>query len=189
VRLDEIEARLLKAMFDDLAEVVERDAFEAGDPVRARLYPAGYRDDTAASDDFRELTESSLRAERSQRARACADDITGPGEVVLDADGGQRWIQALNDLRLALGTRLNVTEDADYDDYDEYDEYSHSADSADASDSGHSGDNSQSGDTANAGRSGEAGATGGAHPAAQEWAIYHWLTALQDGLVRRLMRR
>ena len=32
-------------------------------------------------------------------------------QVELDADGGQRWIQVLNDLRLVLGTRLGITEE------------------------------------------------------------------------------
>jgi hypothetical protein len=113
VRLDEIEAQLLTSLFEDLAEVVEGDSFEAGDPVRERLFPVGYRDDAAASDDFRDLTETSLRTERVQRARACADDIDGAGEISLDADAAERWIQALNDLRLALGTRLHITDETD----------------------------------------------------------------------------
>jgi hypothetical protein len=113
VRLDEIEAQLLTSLLDDLAEVVEEDLFEANDPVRERLFPVGYRDDIEASDDFRGLTESSLRAERVQRARACSDDIHGADEIVLDADAAERWIQSLNDLRLALGTRLHITDETD----------------------------------------------------------------------------
>jgi hypothetical protein len=146
IRFDRIENDVLKSMFDDLAELVEADAFEQDDPVRARLFPAGYRDDDSASQDFRELTEESLRVERAQRARECARELGARGEVVLDADDAQRWIRSVNDLRLALGTRLDVTDD------------------------------DQVGDT-----------TPGT-PLAQEWAVYHWLTGLQDALVRRLMR-
>jgi len=134
-------------MFTDFADLVESDAFEADDPVRARLYPVGYRDDDAASMDFRELTEQSLRVERAERARECAAELAQLGtrrELVLDAETAQRWIQSLNDLRLTLGTRLDVGED------------------------------DQLGDM-----------TPGA-PFAQEWTVYHWLTGLQDTLVRRL---
>ena len=144
IRLEEIEAELLRALLDDLAQVVEEDAFEDGDPVRQRLFPAGYGDDVAASDDFRELTESSLRIERAQRARDCAAEVEGAGELVLDAEAAERWLRVLNDLRLALGTRLHITEDNHPDEIDE------------------------------------------AHPQAQEWTVYYWLTGLQDGIVRSL---
>lgn len=144
VRLDEFETELLARMFNDLAELVEQDAFDEHDPVRARLYPLGYRDDIKAADDFRDLTERSLRIERAERARACIEDVHEPGEIVLDADGAERWIQVINDLRLALGTRLDITDERD-------------ADAVDAQ-----------------------------HPQAQEWAIYHWLTGLQDSIVGRL---
>ena len=35
----------------------------------------------------------------------------GPGEVRLDAESTERWLSTLNDVRLALGTRLEVTEE------------------------------------------------------------------------------
>jgi hypothetical protein len=112
VRLEPVEAVLLRSLLDDLADTVEADALEADDPVRARLFPAGYRDDDAAAAEFRSLTEESLRSERSERARGVAARLepdAGPWE--LDGDEGERWIQVLNDLRLALGTRLAITEE------------------------------------------------------------------------------
>lgn len=119
IRLEPIEADLLRALLDDLAEVVAADSFEEGDPVRERLFPAGYRDDTEASDDFRDLTESSLRAERVARARACAEDIDGAGVIAMDAEAADRWIRAINDLRLALGTRLQITDENHPDEIDD----------------------------------------------------------------------
>jgi hypothetical protein len=45
----------------------------------------------------------------------CRADLAGAGEVELaDPDAARRWIQLLNDLRLALGTRLGITEDDDH---------------------------------------------------------------------------
>lgn len=113
VRLEPVEAVLLRSLLDDLADTLEADALEADDPVRERLFPAGYRDDDAAAAEFRSLTEQSLRSERSERARGVAARLEEPGAgpLELDGDEGERWIQVLNDLRLALGTRLAITEE------------------------------------------------------------------------------
>ncbi len=80
----------------------------------ARLFPAAYPHDAEAQDDYRSITESSLRSERQERISACAAEVaTGDPIDLTDADRARRWIQVLNDLRLALGTRLEVTEDYD----------------------------------------------------------------------------
>lgn len=112
LRLDPIEGRLLVALFDDLVELVSDEVDDADDAVQQRLFPAGYRDDEAADAEFRSLTELSLRAERSERARQCSADLAGdPGELQLTGESTERWIQVLNDVRLVLGTRLDVTEE------------------------------------------------------------------------------
>ena len=85
---------------------------DADDPVVRRLYPAGYRDDDAAQEEYRGLTEDTLRRERSDRVALCAGELAGDGPIELDdADTARRWIQVINDLRLTLGTRLDITED------------------------------------------------------------------------------
>ncbi|GAC1323411.1 MAG: DUF2017 domain-containing protein [Mycobacteriales bacterium] len=81
------------------------------DPVLARLLPDGYADDDAASDELRRLTESDLVAGKRAAAQALRDGLRGTPPVVLDDEQAQLWLGALNDLRLALGTRLNVGED------------------------------------------------------------------------------
>jgi hypothetical protein len=119
LRLEPVEVHVLSTVFTELADALEADALPATDPVRQRLFPAGYRDDAAAATEFRDLTESSLRSERTERARRCvvevaqdADEAAARGvDLHLDADGGTRWITALNDVRLVLGTRLGITED------------------------------------------------------------------------------
>ena len=83
------------------------------DPALARLLPDAYRDDAEAADEFRRLTESSLRREKVAAAErmlaALPED--GPGEVRLDLETAETWLSTLNDVRLALGTRLEVTEE------------------------------------------------------------------------------
>jgi hypothetical protein len=83
------------------------------DPVLGRLLPDGYRDDPAAAGEFRRLTEAGLREQKRQLAAGLLADLSGDGgaEVRLDTETVERWLAGLNDVRLALGTRLNVTED------------------------------------------------------------------------------
>lgn len=116
LRLERVEARLLVRIFEDIIELVSEDGPGGADPVRLRLFPAGYRDDDKAAAEFRSLTELSLRTERCERARQCAAELAeDPAVLDLTAEAGQRWIQVLNDARLALGTRLDITEEDDPD--------------------------------------------------------------------------
>jgi hypothetical protein len=113
LRFDGVEPVLLNTLFDDLVEILRDGAREVDhDPVQMRLFPAGYRDDEEAEDEFRSLTALSLRTERTDRARRCRAEMADePTELELTDEDGQRWIQVLNDLRLALGTELNITEE------------------------------------------------------------------------------
>jgi hypothetical protein len=83
------------------------------DPALARLFPDGYTDDDAASADFRRYTQVGLRDVRRRRiATALATLEAGAHRrQVLDGDAAQAWLGVLNDLRLVLGERLQVTED------------------------------------------------------------------------------
>ena len=84
------------------------------DPVLARLFPDGYRDDPAAATELRGLTQGSLREEKLSHAGTVLDSLPLEGGLVeLDADGARAWLLALNDARLALGTRLELTGETD----------------------------------------------------------------------------
>lgn len=86
------------------------------DPVLARLLPAASRDDPAAAAEFRRLTEGELRDGKRQAAHTVLAMLPGRGgRVMLDAELSEVWLGVLNDLRLALGTRLEVTQDDDPD--------------------------------------------------------------------------
>ncbi len=82
------------------------------DPVLARLFPDAYSGDEEAAGEFRKYTEPGLRSGKL----AAADTVLATlpergGRVRLAADDAQAWLRALNDVRLALGTRLGITED------------------------------------------------------------------------------
>ncbi|HEY0402339.1 MAG: hypothetical protein JWQ37_1512 [Blastococcus sp.] len=114
-RLDPAEAGVVGLLLDQLDQLLAADADDvAGDPVMARLLPDGHRGDPELAADYRELTESSLRSGKNDDlaiVRATLPD--GGGEVRLDRDQAGAWLRTSNDLRLALGTRLDITEDTE----------------------------------------------------------------------------
>ena len=82
------------------------------DPVLARLLPDGYRDDPEAAGEFRKYTEPGLRSAKQQAALQLLDTLPDAGgRIQLTPEQAQAWLKALNDVRLALGIRLDVTED------------------------------------------------------------------------------
>jgi hypothetical protein len=84
------------------------------DPVLARLLPDGYRDDPEAAQDFRRFTESGLRSVKVESAQTLLGTLpSGGGRVRLSSEQAEAWLRSLNDVRLALGVRLGVTDDFD----------------------------------------------------------------------------
>jgi hypothetical protein len=82
------------------------------DPVLARLLPDGYTDDPEAAVEFRKYTEPALRSAKHQAAQDMLATLPlAGGRVQLTGDQALAWLKALNDIRLALGVRLGVTED------------------------------------------------------------------------------
>lgn len=84
------------------------------DPVLARLLPDAYREDPEAAREFRRFTESGLRSAKVAAARTLLATLPpGGGKVRLSAEQAEQWLRTLNDVRLALGVRLGVTDDFD----------------------------------------------------------------------------
>ena len=82
------------------------------DPVLARLLPDGYRDDPDAAGEFRKYTEPGLRSAKYAAAQEMLDTLPDEGgRIQLTQDQALSWLKALNDVRLALGVRLGVTEE------------------------------------------------------------------------------
>ena len=77
-------------------------------PDVARLFPPAFRDDDEAAAEFEELTRDGLEAER-----LAAFDTVAPDDRRRPARRGRggRLVRALNDVRLVLGERLEVTDE------------------------------------------------------------------------------
>lgn len=129
--VDAVEAQVLSQLTEELLTIVEEpdlgddplaalvglaptDVHPPEDPVMARLFPDAYRDDPAAAGDFRRYTDSDLRTRKRANAIAVRRSLPeGDGRVELDRDQVDQWLECLNDMRLALGTAIGVSEDTD----------------------------------------------------------------------------
>lgn len=104
----------LAALFADFAS---GSSVRPDDPVLARLLPDGYGtgfDEDAAAGDFRRFTEADLRAGKSETARLIRESLpTDGGTVLLDDDSAMKWLRGINDMRLSLGTALDVGADTE----------------------------------------------------------------------------
>ena len=101
---------------DDLAKMIglTDNTKLPDDPVLARLLPDAYRDDPEASGEFRRYTEQGLRSGKVAAARTVLATLPpSGGRVRLSEPEAQAWLRALNDVRLALGVHLEVTDDFD----------------------------------------------------------------------------
>ncbi|GGR22509.1 DUF2017 domain-containing protein [Streptomyces roseolus] len=141
VALDEVEVSILRSLAVQLLELIgpgdepgaDADPLAAlfaegpseppSDPALRRLFPDAYGDDTeelrAAAADFRRYTENDLRARKREDALCVVRALDGmasegPEEsalLKLTPDESRAWLGTLNDLRLTIATRLEITED------------------------------------------------------------------------------
>jgi len=101
----------------DLAAILAGDAPAAPpeDPVLARLLPDAYGDDPDAAGEFRRYTEQGLRSGKVAAAQTVLATLPSDGgRVRLSAGDAEAWLRSLNDVRLALGVVLGITEDYEH---------------------------------------------------------------------------
>jgi hypothetical protein len=106
VQLGADERDLLRRLAVELEELL---AGEPDDSSLRRLRPRAYEEDDEGEKEFRSLMGAELEEGRLENLRGLAESA---GNECLDADELDRWLAALNDLRLVLGTRLDVREDS-----------------------------------------------------------------------------
>jgi hypothetical protein len=104
---------MVRSMAAQLRELYGSDA-AADDPAVARLFPTPYLDDPLASLGFDERMADELRQSRLEAIAVVERTADARRLSIEEADA---WIRTLNDARLVLGTRLEVTEDSTEDDF------------------------------------------------------------------------
>lgn len=102
---------------DPLAKLVgfsEGPVGKPDDPALRRLLPDAYADADGAA-EFRRFTDADLRAEKVANLRRIVDGMTAPGGVVrITPDEVDGWLAGLNDIRLVIGERLEMTEEREH---------------------------------------------------------------------------
>ena len=127
--LEPAERELLRGLFADVIAMLEPEARENQDPLSAligldmdvqeptdravrRLLPNVMKDDSAASLEFRQLTERSLREGKIGALRAASLGLDKDDLTLTETDA-RHWSTALNDVRLVLAERLDIQDEAD----------------------------------------------------------------------------
>jgi hypothetical protein len=105
LRLSEPERELLR---DLSAQLLALLAADPADPSLRRLRPTAYEDDPEAEDEFRRLQDGELLEGRRGTLELLAGTVERDHLTAEELDA---WLRALTDLRLAVGTRLDVTEE------------------------------------------------------------------------------
>ena len=105
--------------FEQLTKDLQIDPDEpeiSDDPVLRRLFPNAYPHDAAASSDFRRFTERGLKTKKVLEAQLVLDRLAatqdGVRRLQIPYEEAEAWLRTLTGVRLAVATRLGIT-DAD----------------------------------------------------------------------------
>jgi hypothetical protein len=124
VGLEDDEREVLRHLLGQLRMLVRSetsDSIDETSPVR-RLFPTAYPSDPEREDEYQELVRGSLVEQRL--ASIDTVDQTLDSDTLDDETAGA-WMRTLNDLRLVVGTRLDVSEEPVEIDLDDPDGHLH----------------------------------------------------------------
>ena len=107
VRLPDEERALLRDLVPQLRSILDNDL---SDPSLRRLFPTAYPEDPERDQEYRQLVGDELL----ERRHASLDTLLATVDATkLSEDELTAWMTSVNDLRLVLGTRLDVSEEMD----------------------------------------------------------------------------
>jgi hypothetical protein len=111
LQLEDHEAGLLRQLVDETRTLLEAEVPRA-DPVVARLFPEAY-DDPVQAKTYDDMVGGELRSAKLHALDQVSDSLgpSGATAVRLTDDLTSAWLAWLTDVRLAVGTRLGVTEE------------------------------------------------------------------------------
>lgn len=110
ISLDEQETGILRELAKEMRLLLEAD-IPPGDDVLQRLFPRAYEDEEEQK-SYEDLIGNELRDVKREALRKVEDALgpAGPLDTELPASDVDEWLRFLNDVRLAIGTRLEVDE-------------------------------------------------------------------------------
>lgn len=107
LRLGPDEREVLRGLPGQLRQLLEEES-ASSDPAMARLYPPAYRDDPIRNLEYEMTAGDDLTKQRLAAVDTMARTIDAER---LDEEELLAWVAVTNDLRLVLGTRLEITEE------------------------------------------------------------------------------
>ncbi len=115
IRLPQGEKDLLENLATQLRTML---SLGTSDPALRRLFPTAYHEDVERDREYQQLVRDEL-VDRRLAALTTVEETSAVQEVTEEQLA--HWLTGLNDLRLVLGTRLDVSEDTDGTDGDDDD--------------------------------------------------------------------
>jgi len=110
IKLPEVERELIANLTGQLKELLTMGP--DADPSLYRLFPVAYPENEELEDEYRALVIEEL-LDRHKGSIAVVEETINATRV--DEEQIVAWMGAINDLRLVLGTRLDVTEETGLD--------------------------------------------------------------------------
>jgi hypothetical protein len=104
LRLPEQERTILRSLPGQLRELLG-----TGDPSLIRLFPPAYPEDPELDSEYKRLVRDDLIGQKQAAVEVMEATIDAKR---LSEDQLEAWLGSLNDLRLILGTKLEVTEES-----------------------------------------------------------------------------
>jgi hypothetical protein len=102
ITMGDVERRDLRVYLEQL-----RDLLLGDDPLLRRLFPPAYLHDPERDQDYQQLMKGQLIESRFASIEVMEATLA---EQFIDEAALTRWMQAINSLRLVVGTRLDVSE-------------------------------------------------------------------------------
>ncbi|HEY1531518.1 MAG TPA: DUF2017 family protein [Galbitalea sp.] len=111
-----VEADLLSSVADQLVDLLGEADDHVGDAALERLLPDGYRGSAEDADEFRRFTQTELVDEKVAGAQAIVAGLasraeSGDAALMLSKEQATRWLRSINDIRLALASRLGIVDE------------------------------------------------------------------------------
>jgi hypothetical protein len=111
VALPAAEREVLRSLLPQVRALLMSDGGSGTtDPSTRRLYPTAYASDVEADAEYQRLMHDELVAMRLAKVDLFEDTIDADA---LDEEHLTAWMGVVNDIRLVLGTRLDVSEEMD----------------------------------------------------------------------------
>jgi hypothetical protein len=103
VNLGRVEQRIVVDSLDELRVMLANH-----DPDTRRLFPTAYPDDAERDAEYHQLVNDELLQGQLDALDTVERTVDGQ---TMDRDDLEAWMRAINSVRLALGTRLDISEE------------------------------------------------------------------------------